>query len=358
MLLGMEGFDHYATADQMYLRQGALQWNGPALASAFAPAVITPGRGGFGKSIGLASFNPFLFGPFVASFSVNEATLRIGFALRFAGGAASVSGASFSLSALDPIANVTQCSIELDAIGLIRAFNGAGTQIGISANNAFNSVAWSFLEVAFTIGTSGGAIEVQINGATVLAVGGVNTQASANATFGAVLFHYSSTTGFIEIDDFRYSDSATGPGLYACNSWLGDLRVATLPPIADAGVSWTPLSGANWQEVSELAFDGDASYNLLPTLGDEDRFSLAALTGTISYVIGVQVTGAFRQTDASLHTITQQIKSGGSEVTGPSHTLGLGYQFFTDLYPINPVSAASWTVADVNSLQIGYIGVT
>lgn len=347
-LRGMDGFDHYATQDDLFSRRGALQWSAPA--SLAAATFNTPGRGGFGKSMGLNGYASNILGPFLATFDANYSTLRIGCALRFVAGA----NLGIDIGAFDPIANALQCRISLSTSGIIRAFDGAGTQIGISANNAFTPVAWSFVEIAFSIGHSG-AIEVQIDGATVLSVTG-DTQHTANATLGAVQFSVpGGSLGQIEIDDFRYSDTVIGPGTYTCDSWLGDLRVATLAPNTDASVAWTPLAGANWQEVSELTFDGDASYNSTSTPGAEDLFSLTALTATITQVIGLQLTGAYRATDASPHSITQQISSGGSEITGPAHTLAMAYQFFSDLYPVNPVSGVSWTLGDVHDLLVGYV---
>lgn len=348
-LRGMDGFDHYSSQDDLFSRKGALQWIGPTALTVCS--LNTPGRGGFGKSLALIGFSGIL-GPFAAIFDANYTTLRVGCAVRFN---ATGGSPALTVTAFDPIADIGQCSIVLTQTGLIRAFNGAGTEIGVSANNAFNPNVWSFLEVAFGIGAAG-SIEVQIDGASVLTLSGVDTQASANNTLGGVAFAVpNGTVGSVEIDDFRYSDTTIGPGTYTCDSWLGDLRVATLPPIADAGVSWTPLSGANWQEVSELSFDGDASYNATTTVTAKDLFTLTALAATISQVIGLQLTGAYRATDTSPHSVTQQISSGGTEIAGPAHTLAMAYQFFSDLYPVNPVSGASWTLGDVHDLLIGYV---
>lgn len=350
-LRGMDGFDHYAAEADFYARKGALQWLGPM---GFSLISFLPGRGDFGKALGIGGYSPVL-GLIQAAFDANYSTLRVGFAARWSN---TVATPSLSIIARDPLADVTQCTVRLDNTGLIRAFDNTGSEIGVSANNAFNPGTWSFVEIGFGIASSAGWIAVQIDGVPVLTATG-NTQASGNNTLGAVGFLVTSgALGAIEIDDFRYSDTVVGPGSFPCDSWLGDLRVATLAPRADSSTGWTPLANANWQEVSETTFDGDTSYNGTTTIGAEDLFVLDAPVPTISQVIALQVTGAYRATDTSPHSITQQVSSGGSEVAGPVHTLSMGYQFFSDLYPLNPVSATNWTLNDVFHLLAGYVAVS
>ena len=160
-------------------------------------------------------------------------------------------------------------------------------------------------------------------------------------------------SGVRHIDDFRCNDTTVGPGTYPCNGFMGDLRVALLTPTANSAVTWTPLANTNWQEVSETAFDGDTSYNSSSVVGNADLFTVTQVpTGT--EVIGVSVIGAYRNEDATAHTLTQQISAAGTSYAGATQSLTQMYQFLSDVFPINPTSGVSWTVADVNAMLIGY----
>jgi hypothetical protein len=160
------------------------------------------------------------------------------------------------------------------------------------------------------------------------------------------------------IDDFRYNDTTTGPGTYPCNAWMGDLRVATLFAISNNAVTWTPLAGANWQEISETAFDGDTTYNSTATNGNEDLFNFGTLQSVINEIVAVQLVGGYREADAGGHTITQQLKVGGTDNAGATIGLTTGYQFFADLFPVNPTTGASWSLSDVNGMEAGYKAVS
>lgn len=372
-VVALEGWDNYAIPADMQLRVGALQWTmsyqflGATAAtdtSTGLPALITPGRGGFGKAMSIPLFlRKFDFiGGLNANFSVNYTTAFFGFAMQFQN---CINLAYFTVTLWDPVAAAAQCTIAFYDTGMIRVFSGLGidgTLLATSVNNAFNPIISNFVEIHPVIGSSG-SIAVQINGQQVFGTTGatgIRTQATANAWFGGLIFwaalgatEYINATGAIQIDDFRLNDTTTGPGLYPCNSWMGDLRVAQCLPMGNAAAGWTPLAGANWQEVSEAGFDGDASYNSTTTAGAEDLFNLAGLAATINEVIAVQLTGAYRQADASPHGVSQQIKIGGTDHAQPTRALGLSYQFVTDVLPINPTSGASWTLTDVNTMQIG-----
>ena len=345
-LIASEGFDHQNTGADLILRTGALQWTSNATLG-----IQSPGRGGYGKSCLIASGNT-LSGSLVSALTSGY----LGFAL---------SNTGMTVTLFDNTSG-SQAQVTLvftASTGVITVFRGTtgGTQIGVSNGNQFNAAAYPFVEIYALIDASAGVVNVQVAGQPVswsTNPSGVNTKGSSGASSFSSFSIANSNSANLYIDDFRINDTTTGPGTYPCNSWLGDLRVATLFPISNGSVAWTPLANANWQEVSETAFDGDTSYNYATSLGSEDLFNLAALTGTISYVIGVQVVGAFRQTDASAHTITQQIKTGGTDHTGPSKTLAQTYQYFTDMYAVNPVTSASWTTAAVNALEIGYTAVT
>ena len=346
-VIATEGFDHYSAQSDLWLRSGALQWT-TANNSFVTWSIVTPGRGGLGACLQGSSgaVNPSLTG----SFNVNLAAAFFGFGMTFTNSAADV-----TVELLDPLASSTpQLMLAFTAsTGTIQLTRG-GTVIETSAPNAFNASVWEFVEVGATINGTSGSLVLQVNNATVLSYSG-NTQVSSNASFGAVRITGIPNTGgmTVSLDDFRWNDTTTGPGTYPCNGFMGDLRVVPLYPTANSAVTWTPLTGANWQEVSETAFDGDTSYNAASTVGDEDLFTMGSVPSAAT-VIAVSLIGAYRSGDATAHTLTQQLSVGGTDNAGAVQTLALGYQFVSDVFPVNPTTAASWAAADVNTMLAGY----
>lgn len=352
-LIATEGFDHYSSIADAALRTGALR----NFALGNGNSIVSPGRGGYGKCWGMVDQGAQYSSLTVVS-STNLATGYFGGGFRVASG-----GLGMMMMLVDPVAaNAGQVSLNfLAASGVITLYSGSnlyggGTAIAASATNAINLSNWNFVEVGAKIAATGGFVIVQVNGTQVLNWSG-NTQTTANASFGGVLMGPSPGSGQpasnVQIDDFRINDTTTGPGSFPCNGFLGDLRVATLFPAANSAVSWTPLANTNWQEVSETAFDGDTSYNSSAVVGNADLFTVAPVP-TGSTIIGVSVIGAYRNEDASAHTLAQQISAGGTIHAGAVQSLTQVYQFLSDVFPINPTSGVSWTVADVNAMLIGY----
>jgi hypothetical protein len=329
-LIAMDGFDNYSGGSDMASRVGALQWSTGGGGGIW---IYSPGRFG-GRYLSGANV--------IASLSATMSAGYVGFAVM----------SSSNIYVIDGKTGTTQCWFSLDATyGYVSAYNAAGTLVAQSPANTYNGNVWQFVEFYVSIGTSG-AMAMRLNNVPIFSVTGVNTQKSANGTFSALQLNNGGQLA--SFDDFRINDTTAGPGAYPNNSWMGDLRVVDLAPISNSSVAWTPLTGANWQEVSEATFDGDTSYNSTITVGAKDLFNLAALANTIDQIVGVQLMGAYREADASTHTIAQHLSVAGADYAGTPRALSKAYSFITDLFPVNPATNAAWTLADINALLAGY----
>jgi hypothetical protein len=228
--------------------------------------------------------------------------------------------------------------------------SGTGTLLTLGPNNAWTPNVWVFLEVGAKIDSSTGSVEVRVNGVTVASVSGINTKSTANVWFDNVKL--STNFGNLPIDNFYYND-ATGSAPY--NGFLGDFRVDSILPEADSAVQFTPLANANWQEVSEVAMDSDASYNYSSTPGDQDLFDMGALDSHDASVLAVQITGAFRKDDAGDRSIKNAVKSGGTTAYGAVDPLYDGfYAYYSDVFVQDPNTSAAWALSAVNAMKAGY----
>jgi len=348
-----EGFDHYNAAADFLARTGFLQWQFPSA----APGITFPaGLTDYGKSVRWGQDNNIGAQNLTvrAVFQDRNAEAFVGQRIKIGVGGAD----DFQITLVDTVSGLGQCYIFFNhnnyTIGL---FSGTGTLLALSPNNSWTGNTNQFIEIHFKIATSGGILEVRQDNQVVVTYTG-NTQRSTNAWCDALDYHPSTGTfgmsGFITLDDLYYCDTTTGPGTTPANSYLSDVAVRPLFAIGNDSVSWTPLTGTNWEMIDETAMDGDTTYNSTSTVNNEDRFNFQSLTGGVDLVYGLQVVGAYRKTDGGAHTIKQSVKSGSTEDYGPDHQVNTSYFYTIDLWILNPDTGLNWTLAEINAMKAAY----
>jgi hypothetical protein len=333
-LLGYDGFDHYksATAD-MITRTGGIQWANPSLA-----AITSPGRNGYGQSLNL--------GGVVLTANTTDSTCYIGMALDWPSG-----GMQFQLNDQAGFGQLyfgfTNGSININHTSV------SGTFLGSAINVIPQNGTWCYLEIGAFIDPSVGWIIIRVNGQQVFSYTG-QTQGRVSS-WSNIVNQISLSANNAWIDDFYWCNSVADPGTYPCNTFLGDVRVFTAFPTGNDAVQWTPLAGTNWGEVSETQLDGDTSYNSTATVGQQDTFVFTALAGTISRIICVAVTAAYRKDNAGVCTVESVVKSGASVGTGATYApSSAGYGYWQDLYKHDPNGTIDWTLTALNAMRAGY----
>jgi hypothetical protein len=357
-LVAFEGFDHYGASptDVLNRRASGLQWNSAGNGNAW----VTPGRNNAGTAIRIGPLS-YLLG----ALTVPQVSGYFGFAMLLEPLSIAIDGAYPFLRIWD----LGRTTIHLDllfnlAAGSLQVFRGnhqsGGVLVGSTGNNAYTVGTWNFIEFFLTISDTTGAVQIRNNGQLQIGVVGIDTKtATGFAQFDGIEFFGANTgtmSNGITIDDLYVADTTVGPGLFPFNYFAGDSRVVTLHAVGDVGTpGWTPLSNANWQEISEVHADGDASYNTTASVGAADRFNFEALSGTISNVLAVQVTGSYRKDDAGTRIVTQLLDSGGTEVGGAGHSIPNEYVYPSDLFVLDPATGATWSVTAVNAVKAGYV---
>ena len=224
--------------------------------------------------------------------------------------------------------------------------------LGSSSQTLLSQIGnWQYLEVSSQAGVSGtGTISVYLQGVQVLTLTGL----SLSASFDTIVL----MTGANYTPRGQYDGTYVVDDLYLANTVtpLGPVRVSTLRPSgAGASTQWTPVSGANWTQVSETLVDGNVSYVFSNTVGNSDLYTVNPLPVTPPTILGVSVVTFAETTDANPRSIYAQIRSGlGSTVyTGSAITLSGGYFRYDRLLTLDPYSGVAWTATGVNNSQIG-----
>lgn len=234
-----------------------------------------------------------------------------------------------------------------------------GSQIIYGVTNVIQPMVWQYIEVKVTISNTVGAIHIKVNGITVLNETSIDTKNGVGSDLCDNIYFkgqegVSITDGeHFKLDDIYILDDAGSTN----NDFLGPLVVETLfPDGAGDDTDWTPSAGSNFQNVDEVTFDGDTTYNSSNTATNLDLFTaddLAIISGT---VYGVAVDNLARVTEAGPLSFINKVKSALVEGTGGTQTVSAINEYFTacHIFEQDPDAVAAWTPTTVNAMQIGY----
>lgn len=234
----------------------------------------------------------------------------------------------------------------------IQARRGDGTLLGTTSGAGIAQHVWKYVEYKVTIDNSAGAIEVKIDGVTVLNLSGIDTQNTANNTAD----HFSikcgyNDRGFYFQDCYICDDSGA-----SCNDFLGDVRaVPCFVHHAGEYAQLTPSAGDNYQNVDEQPGpDEDTSYNYGSTANLKDAYGLENLPGPAANatILGIKTQITARGTSGT-PTIKTLTRAGTTDELGSEKTLSTSYQTYGEILTENPDDAAAWEKADINALEAG-----
>lgn len=350
-ILWIDGIDHYGT-DKTNMTDGSWAEVG---ASDFAISTANPRTGAHSLH-------------FANTSSSGADTRRV-----FGGAKTTVGmGAAFWLSNLPTdndeaqifgfrdTANAEQVVIILQTTGIIEAFRGApgSNSLGATSTPAVTAEAYTHIECMVTIDDSAGAVEVRVNGVTVLSIAGADTAQTTNIETSQVAVGKRqgtfNATGIddLYIDDiFCYDDTGSFN-----NTFIGDRKVITLIPDADtAQADWTPLSGTGFSNIDELDPDDDTSYisagpSASPALSSE--FGLSDLPAGVSSVSAVVMVNRMLKTDAGTADVQPSLISVSSEATGTAHVLTEAYKYYHDVVEVDPDTTSPFTPSAVDALKL------
>lgn len=224
-----------------------------------------------------------------------------------------------------------------------RRGNSGGAVLGTDTTVPLVSLAWYFLEIEIELSATVGIFRAYIDGVRVLNLTGINTLASGTTVDGVAI--YGTSGKACAYDDIYCRNGST------C---YGPAKVECLRPSSDASVTWTPNSGAtNFSRVDETLADGDTSYVSSATLNQVDLYGIGALSSTPATIFAVQQRVLARKDDAGTRTLSNTLKSGATTTQSSNYNLSASYVWSTTTYDTDPNTLATWTAANVNSLNVG-----
>lgn len=349
-LLWMDGFDHYG--------------------STIAP--MTDGAWAeVGAGYSLSSSNPR-----TGAYGVQRDGTSGGEARRILGGAKTTVGlgAAMHISALPSsndryvifsfrdTNNDPQVQIVLESTGKVAAYRGpavGAVLLGVSASPVVVAAAYQHVEAKVAFSNSAGAVEVRVNGVTVLNLSSVDTVATANVECSQVgMFHnfnsnMSCTTSF---DDVFAWDTSGAQN----TDFLGDRRVRTFYPDGDtATAGWSPVGAATGYDcINDTSPDDDTTYiSAAPLVGSPptelvSEFTLQDAPAGIGAIAAVQTYVRARKTQAGDANIEVGMVSGSSVSAGAGRAITEQYTYWMDVHELNPDTGTPWNEATLTASKV------
>ncbi len=201
-----------------------------------------------------------------------------------------------------------------------------------------------YVELKLVVGTAGHAT-VHLNGQPEIAAT-LGNYGSSN--IDTIEFSNHSLSGNTHVDDVVVLDTT---GSAPQNDFLGNVRVQTLWPVADAShTQWTPNSGtAHYSRVNETLIDDDASYVITATPGNKDSYKMDTYLSTI---YSAQLSVGARKGEVASRQIAPLVKQAGTDHLGTTSNLTIDYIFYSWILD-RDLASATWTPTTVNANEFG-----
>lgn len=332
-LLFIDGFDHYATADINK------KWS----ASNSAAIVNGSGRRGSGAlQISATS------GSATKNLPAAKTALVVGFAINHS------TAAQFTLVALyETGISGSHVSVIALSDGSIRVQRNDSNPVtlGTSAPGVFAFAAWQYVEVKAIWGDTTGAVEVRVNGTTVLTLTNVDTNNGGTTGFTQIGLPSSiAASGTRLYDDFYVLDTNGTTN----NDFRGDCRVDAYYPTSEGTTQqWTPTpAGTHYTTVDEAA-PSATDYVESSTAGAVELFGFNDLVNVPAQIFGVQANSCVLKNDAGARQINNATRIGTTNYFSGNLSVSDSALYSSSLWDVSPATGTAWTRAEINAAEFG-----
>jgi hypothetical protein len=257
-----------------------------------------------------------------------------------------------------------QCGIWLTSSGQVEGWQGGGPSNGKAAGTILGTSGQVVVDLAFqhfecrvTCDPVAGAIEVRIDGVTVLNLTGINTQGTSCATtnIGQVQIGTpgSADTGLpdgIWIDDlFAWNNT----GAFN-NDFVGDKKVYTQFPSFDTSQQdWTISTGSSSAAILATQPPNDsADFLEATTAGELTIVGVGGLPSEVVSIAGVEIVSRTFKTDAGTAMAQLGLLNGSANADGANRSITEAPTYYTDIIEADPATGAPWTVAGFNTAEL------
>lgn len=247
--------------------------------------------------------------------------------------------------------NAQQIRIVIESTGAISAYKGGDPVALGTSSELITANGWNHLEAKVVVDDTTGAVEVRLNGVTILNLSGVNTDPNGS---GEVSQYQTcnqtnrGADGSWYIDDvIAWDDSGSSN-----NDFIGDKKVFTDFPDADtADVDWVPSAGSDlFAMIDDPDPDGDGTYDEAENVGDVMGVTYPNVDAAVLAISAIILVHKSRKTDAGTCNVQQSCISGVSNTDGVDRPMTTAYTLYHDVIEVDPATSAPWTPTGANAM--------
>lgn len=250
---------------------------------------------------------------------------------------------------------------------IVRVYRGQSTELLASSQTSLKYNVWDYIELRVLCHPTAGEVELRINGKTEVLLTGINTTNSSPQTIsgcrlGIVSCGVSGSTlylggsGRYHFDDFIALDASGGI------VWPNGASVLRQTPDADGTYSeWSSTGASNYTELDEIilpdlasaAPDGDTT--VLTSSVEEARVSVGLTDRPLpgETVLGMQLATCLKTAD-SAGKITPFLRLDESDYDLLQLALSTDYAWRLSPLTQNPATEASFTLSELNEMEVGW----
>lgn len=238
----------------------------------------------------------------------------------------------------------------------ISAFSYNNETLLARSNPCITAKTYNHIEALVHCDVLGGAVEVRVNGVTVLNIAGVNTDFSGAAEVSQVLMglfanETDNNIGAIDFDDLHAWDTIGA----SPTDFVGNSAVIYRAPSADtATADWAATPGLPAYPL--LDDNLDTTYISAPNVGERSAFLFADLPASVQGVIYQQLNWRGIKLNAGDCDVTPYFVSGGAEEDSAPVPMTTAETWRWAIQPEDPAtSGAPWTPASANASEGAFL---
>lgn len=243
-------------------------------------------------------------------------------------------------------------TLKVSGTGQLHVDRGS-TTIASSAVGVIKGNTWHYVEVKILMSDTVGTVDVQVDGVNVISATGLDTKNGGTvAAYDAM--HMYGTGNEFWVDDVYICNGAGGVN----DDFFGPIWVETLVPNGNGNYSDMLGSDAdsvdNYLLVDELVVN-DADYIGSATVTDKDTFTMQDVSAAAATIHGVEARLRAYKTDSGAKSIRAMLRRATTDAAGAvDHSLAeTAWGGYAEIWDIDPVAAAAWTVANINATEFG-----
>ena len=332
-LLFFDGFDQYDAAADLTSFGG---WAG--VYNTGFDTFSTSVRTGTGKSAAFIANR----GEYITLAEQSGNTLVVGFAYK-----SNAVGVGNRVLTIADVSGNAQMTVVLNTSNLLEIRLGNGGALLATGITTIAVSAWYYIEVKVLVANASGIAEVLVNGNVDSTFSG-DTQSLATATVQRVILGGPSNGHAAAYDDFYVLNNVGSLN----TTYLGEKRCVFLPPTSDSSVVFTHNTGAtNYEAIDDLvgAPDDNTTYVYSATSTNKDAYGLTDIESGALNISGVKTNVRAEKDDVNPLSLKTGIKSGATDQQ-VTHTLGVGYANFINIFETSDGATTAFTETTANSL--------